>query len=50
MMLDADAHLSGNRTCEIGLHHTTGRAYESVINQLERASRPRPGPPAPARR
>lgn len=48
MMLDADAHLSGNRTCEIGLHHTTGRAYESVINQLERASRP--GPPAPARR
>jgi D-lactate dehydrogenase len=38
--LDADAHLSGNRTCEIGLHHATGRAFESVINQLERASRP----------
>lgn len=40
MTLDADAHLSANRTCEIGLHHATGRAYESVISQLERASRP----------
>ncbi|MFG1998611.1 (Fe-S)-binding protein [Spirillospora sp. NPDC048911] len=42
--LAADVHLSGNRTCEIGLHHTTGRAYESVINQLERASRPQAEP------
>ncbi|MFG3341349.1 FAD-binding and (Fe-S)-binding domain-containing protein [Glycomyces sp. NPDC048151] len=38
--VDADVHLSGNRTCEIGLHHATGRAYESVLGQLERASRP----------
>ena len=42
--LDGDAHLSGNRTCEIGLHHATGRVYESVINQLERASRPETDP------
>lgn len=39
--LDAQAHLSANRTCEIGLHHATGEAYTSVIQQLERATRPR---------
>ncbi|MFJ3799714.1 FAD-binding and (Fe-S)-binding domain-containing protein [Streptomyces sp. NPDC090088] len=38
--LDAQAHLSANRTCEIGLHHATGAAYTSVIQQLERATRP----------
>ncbi|MEU1515665.1 FAD-binding and (Fe-S)-binding domain-containing protein [Streptomyces sp. NPDC005811] len=38
--LDAQAHLSANRTCEIGLHHATGEAYTSVIQQLERATRP----------
>jgi D-lactate dehydrogenase len=37
--LDADAYLSANRTCEIGLHHVTGRPCESVINQLEKGSR-----------
>ena len=31
--LDADLHLSGNRTCEIGLHHATGHGYESPIMQ-----------------
>ncbi|MEU5870885.1 FAD-binding and (Fe-S)-binding domain-containing protein [Glycomyces sp. NPDC047369] len=37
--IEADVHLSGNRTCEIGLHHATGRPYESAVNQLERATR-----------
>ena len=35
-----DAYLSSNRTCEIGLTRATGRQYESVINALERATRP----------
>ena len=35
-----DAYLSSNRTCEIGLSRATGRTYESVINALERATRP----------
>jgi D-lactate dehydrogenase len=35
-----DAYLSSNRTCEIGLSRATGRDYESVINALERATRP----------
>ncbi|CAL9334982.1 FAD-binding and (Fe-S)-binding domain-containing protein [Streptomyces sp. enrichment culture] len=38
--VDAQAHLSANRTCEIGLHHATGAAYTSVVQQLERATRP----------
>ncbi|HXF31483.1 MAG TPA: FAD-binding and (Fe-S)-binding domain-containing protein [Solirubrobacterales bacterium] len=37
---DFDAYLSSNRTCEIGLSRATGREYESVINALERATRP----------
>jgi D-lactate dehydrogenase len=37
---DFDAYLSSNRTCEIGLSRATGRPYESVINALERATRP----------
>ena len=36
-----DAYLSSNRTCEIGLTRATGHAYESVINALDRATRPR---------
>jgi D-lactate dehydrogenase len=36
---DADLHLSGNRTCELGLEHATGRPYESAIVALERATR-----------
>jgi D-lactate dehydrogenase len=35
-----DAYLSSNRTCEIGLSRATGHTYESVINALERATRP----------
>jgi D-lactate dehydrogenase len=35
-----DAYLSSNRTCEIGLTRATGREYESVINALDRATRP----------
>ena len=35
-----DAHLSANRTCEIGMQHATGRPYRSVLIELERATRP----------
>lgn len=36
-----DTYLSANRTCEIGLNHATGnRGYHSVIQELERATRP----------
>ncbi len=34
-----DAHLSNNRTCEIGLQRATGEPYESVILLLERLTR-----------
>ena len=34
-----DAHVSANRTCEIGLEQATGRRYESIIQLLERATR-----------
>ncbi len=34
-----DAHLSNNRTCEIGLSRATGENYESVIVLLERLTR-----------
>ena len=34
-----DAHLSNNRTCEIGLSRATGADYESVLILLERLSR-----------
>ena len=36
-----DAYLSSNRTCEIAMTRATGATYESVINALERATRPR---------
>jgi D-lactate dehydrogenase len=35
-----DLYLSSNRTCEIGMSRATGAPYESVINALERATRP----------
>jgi D-lactate dehydrogenase len=35
-----DAHLSSNRTCEIGLERATGEPYESVLILLERLTRP----------
>jgi D-lactate dehydrogenase len=34
-----DAHLSCNRTCEIGLSRATGEPYESVVCLLERLTR-----------
>jgi D-lactate dehydrogenase len=34
-----DAHLSSNRTCEIGLTRATGEPYESVLILLERLTR-----------
>jgi D-lactate dehydrogenase len=34
-----DAHLSSNRTCEIGLSRATGQSYESVLILLERLAR-----------
>jgi D-lactate dehydrogenase len=35
-----DAHLSSNRTCEIGLSRATGADYESIVILLERLTRP----------
>jgi D-lactate dehydrogenase len=37
---DFDAHLSSNRTCEIGLARATGEDYESFLFLLERLTRP----------
>ncbi len=34
-----DAHLSSNRTCEIGMTRATGEPYESVVCLLERLTR-----------
>jgi D-lactate dehydrogenase len=34
-----DAHLSNNRTCEIGLSRATGASYESIVILLERLTR-----------
>jgi len=36
---DFDAHLSSNRTCEIGMSRATGASYESVVTLLERLTR-----------
>jgi D-lactate dehydrogenase len=36
---ELDAHLSSNRTCEIGLTRATGEPYESVVCLLERLTR-----------
>jgi D-lactate dehydrogenase len=36
----ADAYLSANRTCEMGLLHATGRPYASFVYLLEELSRP----------
>ncbi|MEU6783059.1 (Fe-S)-binding protein [Nonomuraea angiospora] len=38
--ITADAYLSGNRPCEIGLQHASGHPYESALVALERATRP----------
>ena len=39
----AEAYLSANRTCEMGLRHATGRPYESFVFLLEELSRPAEG-------
>jgi D-lactate dehydrogenase len=39
--IDADAFISANRTCEIGLEQATGEPFESAIQLLERATRAR---------
>ena len=36
----ADAYISANRTCEMGLLHATGRPYHSFVYLLEELSRP----------
>jgi len=36
----AQAYLSANRTCEMGLRHATGRPYESFVYLLEESTRP----------
>ena len=36
----ADACISANRTCEMGLLHATGRPYQSFVFLLEELSRP----------
>jgi len=36
----AEVYLSANRTCEMGLHQTTGRPYESFVFTLETLTRP----------
>jgi D-lactate dehydrogenase len=39
----AEAYISANRTCEMGLRHATGRPYESFVFLLEELSRPEEG-------
>jgi D-lactate dehydrogenase len=34
-----DAHVSANRTCEIGLEQATGRPWRSVLHLLDEATR-----------
>ena len=38
----AQAYLSANRTCEMGLRQATGRPYESFVFLLEELTRPAP--------
>jgi len=40
--IDAQAHISSNRTCEIGLERATGARYESFVYLLEELTRPVP--------
>jgi D-lactate dehydrogenase len=35
-----DAHVCSNRTCEIGMQRATGAPYASVVQQLDRLTRP----------
>jgi D-lactate dehydrogenase len=38
-----DAHVSCNRTCELGMTRATGQTYEHVLELIERATRPAEG-------
>ncbi|WP_254359405.1 FAD-binding and (Fe-S)-binding domain-containing protein [Microbacterium hominis] len=38
--LDAEAHASCNRTCELGMTRATGQEYSHVLELLEEATRP----------
>jgi hypothetical protein len=38
-MIDASSCAHGNRTCEIGLEHETGRPYASFVLLLEELTR-----------
>ena len=40
-----EAHLSSNRTCEIGLEQATGAVFESFVFALEQATRAAPTKP-----
>lgn len=40
--LDADAHASCNRTCELGMTRATGAPYQHILELLEQATRPAP--------
>jgi D-lactate dehydrogenase len=37
----ADAYISANRTCEMGLLHATGRPYQSFVFVLEELTQPK---------
>lgn len=37
--LDADAHASCNRSCEIGMTRATGENYRHILELLEEATR-----------
>lgn len=37
--IQADAYLSANRTCEMGMRHVTGKPYESFVFALEELTR-----------
>lgn len=37
--IDADIHLSANRTCELGMTRATGRSYVHVLEALEAVTR-----------
>lgn len=45
----AQAYLSANRTCELGLRQATGRPYESFVFLLEELTRPSRIPPGASR-
>lgn len=39
MAAEADAYVSSNRTCELGMSHATGRPYQHVLELLEQLTR-----------